>query len=67
MSNYKYRLTGKALHTVEMYEEQERRHAEGVKVQWKMVWLTLAILALTLVQAGLVKLPTILDLSGMGA
>lgn len=45
-----YALTGKALHAIEEYEEQERRHTENVKMQRRMFWLTLAIVALTVVQ-----------------
>jgi hypothetical protein len=32
-------------------------------MQWRMFWLTLTIAALTLVQAGLIKLPAIIDLT----
>lgn len=59
----RYVLTGLALSAIEEYEEQERRHTENVKTQKLMVWLTLAIVLLTLVQAGLVKLPLLIDLS----
>ncbi len=59
--NYKYVLTGFALRAIEDNEEQERKHTENVKMQWRMFWLTLAIAALTVVQAGLVKLPALLD------
>lgn len=59
----KYVVSGKALRTIEEYEEQERRHTENVKMQWRMFWLTLAIVVLTLVQAGLVKLPALIDLT----
>lgn len=60
---YKYQVTGKALHAIEEYEEQERKHTENVKMQRMMLWLTLAIAAFTAVQAGLVKLPPLLDLT----
>jgi hypothetical protein len=61
--NYKYVVTGSALRTIEEYEEQERKHTENVKMQWRMFWLTLSIVVLTLVQADLIKLPTIIDLT----
>jgi hypothetical protein len=61
--NHKYVVTGNALRTIEEYEEQERKHTENVKMQWRMFWLALAIVVLTLVQAGLVKLPPIIDLT----
>lgn len=58
-----YVLTGRALSAIEEYEEQERRYTENVMTQKRMVWLTLAIVLLTLVQAGVVKLPLLLDFS----
>ena len=61
--NYKYVVTGYALRAIEEDEEQERKHTESVKMQWRMFWLTLAIVALTVVQAQIVKLPVIIDLS----
>lgn len=59
--NHKYFLTGHALRAIEEYEEQERKHTENVKMQWRMFWLTLTIAILTLVQAGLMKLPLLID------
>lgn len=59
--NHKYILTGHAVRAIEEYEEQERKHTENVKIQGRMFWLTLAIALLTLVQAGLVKLPPLFD------
>ena len=61
--HYKYVVTGQALRAMEEYEEQERKHTESVKMQWRMFWLALAIVALTVVQAGLVELPPLLDLT----
>lgn len=62
--NHDFAVTGQALSTIERYEEEERRHGESVGVQRRMWWLTLLIALLTLVQAGIVKLPTLLDISG---
>lgn len=62
-NNYKYVVTGKALQAIEEYEEQERKHTENVKMQWRAFWLAAAVAALTVVQAGLIKLPPVLDLS----
>lgn len=59
--NHKYVLTGFALRAIEESEEQERKHTENVKMQRRMLWLTAVIAALTVVQAGLVKLPAFLD------
>lgn len=61
--NYKYVVTGFALRAIEEYEEQERKHTENVKMQWRTFWLAVAVAALTLVQAGLVKLPALIDLT----
>lgn len=62
-STYKYRITGHALRTIEENEEQERKYAENVRLQRAMFWLTLVIAAFTAVQAQLIKLPTLIDLS----
>lgn len=61
--SYNYVVTGLALRTIEAYEEQERKHTENVKMQWRMFWLALAVAAAAIVQAGLVKLPSLVDLS----
>lgn len=62
-NNHKYELTGEALKAIEIYEEQERKHTENVKIQRRMFWLTLTIVLLTGAQASLYKLPTLLDLN----
>lgn len=56
-----YVVTGFALRAIEEYEEQERKHTENVKMQRRTFWLTVAIAALTAVQAGIVKLPALFD------
>ena len=58
-----YVVTGKALSTLEKYEEDERRHSEAVILQKKMVSLTFIIAFLALVQSGVVKLPVLIDFS----
>jgi hypothetical protein len=65
--DHKYQLTGEALKAIEIYEEQERKHTQNVKIQRRMFWLTVAIVLLTAAQAGLYKLPTLVDLSSVGA
>ena len=62
--NYEYVVTGKAISTLERYEEEERRHIEAVKLQRRMVILTLILVVVGLLQAGLIKLPALLDFSG---
>jgi hypothetical protein len=59
-----YQITGQGIAAIERYEEQERKHSESIASQRRMFWLTIVIALLTVVQAGLVKLPPLLDLSG---
>jgi hypothetical protein len=61
--NYEYVVTGKAISTIEKYEEEERRHTEAVKLQKMMVLLTIVLAIVAIIQSGLLKLPTLLDLS----
>lgn len=61
--NHKYVVTGLALSAIEEYEEQERKHTENVKIQRRALWVAIAVAMLTVVQAGLVKLPPFLDFS----
>lgn len=61
--NNEYVVTGKAINTIEGDEEQERKHTEAVKLQKKMFWLTVFLAIVAVVQAGVIKLPTLLDLS----
>lgn len=59
-----FKVNGSALSAIAEYEEQERKHIESTRVQWGVFWLTLAIVFLTAVQAGVMKLPTLLGWSG---
>jgi hypothetical protein len=61
--NDEYVVAGAALNTIERYEEEERRHAEAVKMQWLITVITVLGVAFAAVQSGFIKLPTILDLS----
>lgn len=61
--NTEYVVTGKAISTIEKYEEEERRHTEAVKLQKKMVSLTILIAFVAIVQSGVIKLPVLLDLA----
>ena len=62
--NDEYVVTGKAISTIEKYEEEERRHTEAVKLQRKMFWLTILLLIVGILQSGVIKLPIWLDYSG---
>lgn len=64
--NGEYIVTGRAIITLERYEEEERRHSAAVKIQKKMVWLTILLVVMAMVQAGLIKLPPLLDFSSWG-
>jgi hypothetical protein len=59
--NQGYRVTGKAITTLENFEKEEQRHISNVKLQRRLVWLTLILVLIGLIQSGIVKLPTILD------
>ena len=59
-----YTVLGKAISTMERYEEEERRHVAAVKLQRKMVLLTSILVILAMLTSGLIKLPPLLDLSG---
>jgi hypothetical protein len=61
--NNEYVVTGKAISTIEKYEEEERRHTEAVKLQKRMFWLTILLLIAAIIQSGVIKLPALLDLS----
>lgn len=58
-----YALTGLALKTLEDAEEEDRKHSANLRVQLLLALLTLVSAAMAAAQAGLVKLPTLLDLT----
>jgi hypothetical protein len=60
-NNHDYFVTGKALQTLEEYEENERRHQDAVKIQKGILWLTFVIAVAALVQAGIIKASCIAD------
>lgn len=62
-ANHMYSVTGQGVRALEEYEEQERKYAEGVKLQAKTFWVAVAVALLTVVQAGLIKLPPVVDLT----
>lgn len=59
-------MTGKAISTLERYEEEEWRHTEAVKLQKKMVWLTIILAFVAMIQAGLIRLPALIDFVSWG-
>jgi hypothetical protein len=50
-NGYEYSVNGKAITTLSEYEEQERKHSEAQRMQKQMVWLTLAIVLVGIMQA----------------
>lgn len=58
-----YKVNGKAILTLERYQTEERRHKVSVRLQYGMVILTSLLAFLASVQAGLIKLKPLLDLS----
>lgn len=62
-ANGDYSITGLGISAIERYEEEERKHSEHMSSQRRMFWLTFVIAALTLVQANVVKLPVLIDLT----
>ena len=61
--NNEYIITGKAISTLEKYEEKERRHTESVRLQRIMVFLTIILALFTIFQSGVIKVPTLIDLT----
>lgn len=59
--NLGYALTGKAISTLEQYEEEERRHRATVNLQRLLVLLTFIIILVGLIQADVIKIPSIID------
>jgi len=61
--NNEYVVQGKAISTIEKYEEDESRHHDRVLTAKTMVLLTLVIAIAALLQAGAIKMPTYKDFS----
>lgn len=61
--NGEYFLTGLALRLVEESAEQEAKHKQGIAIQRMIALLTLVTVGLAVVQAGLIKLSPIIDLT----
>ncbi|MET3444321.1 hypothetical protein ABIC94_005131 [Variovorax paradoxus] len=62
-AGHRYTPTGLALKALEETQEQERRHKANLRLQSALAALTLVAAAAAAVQANLVKVPTILDLT----
>lgn len=61
-SSRKYSLKGKAIHTLEKYEEENTRHNEIRKIQSGLFWLTLVIAVSSLFQAEILTKDILKDL-----
>ena len=56
-----YVVTGKAITTLEQYEIEEGRHKDNIRNQRRLIILTIVLALSALIQANVIKLPTILD------
>lgn len=63
--NTEYVVNGKSINTIEAYEHAERRHQDNVKFQRRMILLTIILVIFALVQADVIKLSTLIDLSNL--
>lgn len=68
--NQQYVVTGQAIATIEKYENEEKKHSEIVKLQIILIVVTTLLVFVGLVQAGVglvqatvINLPTLFDLS----
>lgn len=61
-SNFGYQPTGQALRTLEETEEADRRHTANYRVQVLLALLTFISAVMASAQAGLLKLPVLIDL-----
>ncbi|MGF1841356.1 hypothetical protein [Vibrio atlanticus] len=57
-----YRLTGRAIITLESFQIEARRHRVSMVQQWLMIALTLVLALIGLIQAEVIELPVLLDL-----
>lgn len=60
---HSFKPTGLALKTLEDAEDEDRKHSANLRVQLLLAVLTFVSAAMAAAQAGLLKLPTLLDLS----
>ena len=61
--DYKFQPTGQALKTLEESEEADRKHVANWRLQALLALLTLVSAIMAAAQAGLLKLPVLLDLT----
>lgn len=64
-SSGNYVVTGKAILTLDQYEQEERRHQQNVRLQWLIVLLTIILALSALIQAQVIKINWFLDLSAV--
>jgi len=57
-----YKVTPSAIVTLEKYDIDERRHKDNISLQNKVLIATIILVFLAFVQAGLIKIPAIIDL-----
>lgn len=60
-SHGNYELTGHAFKALDDYEEEDRRHRSMNLAQWVLIFVTTGLLFATLMQAGVIKIPNLID------
>lgn len=58
-----FKVNGKAIVTLELFQTEERHHKDSVRLQYGMIILTLFLAMFAAVQAGLIKLKPFIDFS----
>lgn len=61
--NDNYHLTGHAFKVLDEYEESDRKHKSLNRSQIAMVFLTAGLMIATLIQAKIIEVPTLIDLT----
>ena len=56
-----YKVTGKAIATLESYQMESAREKDAQYTQYALVFLTLILAIIGVIQSGIVKVPTLLD------
>lgn len=52
-----YKVTGKGVAAIELFEEQERKHKEAMAIQRGMFFLTIALMVFAMLQAKVIEFP----------
>lgn len=61
VSSGRYKLTGYAIISLEKYQLEDQRHKKSVFQQWILIIVTTLLIFVGLMQANIIKLPTLVD------